>query len=465
MAIFDNNNYIEPGVYVESEIKEQPIVGTVGNFVPILVGTLDTHRLVSSDELTVSNKQADILINNQPVLFENIRIKDAYVIYNGSKIISGFTIKKKDDSDNAEIVFDNLTSGKVKVYFYHKRPDTDFDQIKMFYSVQYNEALNYLGVIDVDDDNNVMFTLPLGFHLAVVNGASSVWCIPWNNADGTKKDILTILQKISTLRNPDKTYPYTIVFLAGFLKGYANSELTESDVSQIITHVRTMSSIEEQKERIAIFGPPKDADSLLNSNELYVETLEFLKNKRIVYCMPSNVKITIKNKEVEVGGYLLAAALAGLIDSVQINMPLTGQMLNGINEVVDIKLRSEKNILAQKGALIIENERIRHALTTDTLNPLTSELKVTRIVDYITRLVRNSLQNFVNRPFSLDLLTTISLSIRLILTQLTNTNTIIDYKDISVTRNQTDPRQVDVTFSIRPTLDVNWIYVKFNIEI
>jgi hypothetical protein len=83
----------------------------------------------------------------------------------------------------------------------------------------------------------------------------------------------------------------------------------------------------------------------------------------------------------------------------------------------------------------------------------------------LMRLMRNSLTAFVNQPYSAGLLSTISMSVKLILTQLANANIIIDYRDINVVRNSTEPRQVDVSFAVRPTFDINWIYVKLTVGV
>lgn len=461
--------YVEPGVYVESEIKARPSIGTVGNFVPVLVGTADAFKMVKSDPLVMVDNVEDYVIklNDQAVPYTDIRSGKWFIIDElGYKYTEGSNFEVVDLSRNVAIRWVGkrpLPEKKFVVYFYLVKQPQDY-KARFFYASNYEEAMRFLGDVEVDSDNNIKYSLPLGFKLAIENGASGVWCVT-SSTDGGVRDIIDILDEIARLKNPDGTYPYTLVFLDSYVSG-ENDSLSDADVIRILNHVRVMSSVAEQKERIVIFGPRKGLDSTQGALDLYVQTLRVLKDKRAVYCCPSDIDVLVGNTVVTVDGYYLGAAIAGLIDSVPINHPLTGQLLMGILKVHDTRLRSEKNIIAREGGLIVEdNLRIRHALTTDQSNPITGELKITRIVDYTTRIVRSSLAGFVNQPYSAGLVATIAMSIKLILTQLANINSIVDYKDITISRNEQDPRQLDVSFSIRPTFDVNWIYVKFTVEI
>jgi len=461
--------YIEPGVYVESEIKPTPVIGTVGNFVSVLIGTWDPYTRTKSDAITKGSGNSDLVkLNGENVdvaLVDtnrgsaiNLITSDVYTIG------TDFTL---EDDGNGNLQITWQTNGNkpqqgttYAVYFYLKKSTNDY-QPKFFYSTQMEEASNFLGQVEVDNSGNIKYSLPLGFSIAIANGASSVWCISWEDINGSKRDVNTILTELQTLKNPDGSYPYSIVFLGGYMSGQT-SDLNSSEVLTIINHVRQMSSVDEQKERIAIFGP---SAGVTENETNYRTTISELKDRRVIYCYPANVKVAVGTTTVTVGGYYLGAAIAGLIDSLAMNVPLTGQIVAGFGEIVDPLLRVQKNNVASVGCLIVEdNFRIRHALTTDQTNPITGELKITRIVDYVMRLMRNSLVVFVNQPYSAGLLSTISISVKMLLTQLANINVIIDYRDINVVRNGTEPRQVDVSFAIRPTFDINWVYVKFTVE-
>jgi len=456
--------YIEPGVYVESEIKPAPVIGTVGNFVPVLIGTWDTHTKTKSDTITRGSTNSDLVkLNGQNINVSQVDLtrgsavsEDGTVTYT---ITTDFTLGD-DGNGNLQITWQTgkgpNQGQKYIVYFYLKKSTNDYKP-KFFYSTQTEEAYNFLGEVNT----SITYSLPLGFSIAIANGASSVWCISWKDINNVKRNVSDILIELQTLKNPDGSYPYSIVFLGGYMSGQT-SDLTFTEVSSIINHVKQMSSVDEQKERIVIFGP--SAGVTENENN-YRTTISELKDRRVIYCYPANVKVTVGSTLVTVGGYYLGAAIAGLIDSLTMNTPITGQIITGFNEIVDSLLRVQKNIIAAAGCFIVEdNFRIRHALTTDQTNPISGELKITRVIDYIMRLMRNSLIAFVNQPYSPGLLSTIAMSVKLILTQLTNLNILVDYRDINVVRNENDPRQVDVSFGIRPAFDINWIYVKFTVE-
>jgi hypothetical protein len=462
--------YIEPGVYVESEIKPTLVIGTVGNFVPVLIGTMDTHKKVVSDNLTYNTDSTLVKVSGQNILFSDVRTDGSYAIDNFGYVYYEGSDKdfvlSADDDNYLQITWNTgkkPAGTSYKLYFYLKKSVEDYEP-KFFYSTQTTEAFDFLGKVEVDNNGNVKYSLPLGFSLAIANGASGVWCISLYDSQGNKR-LTEILDKLQTLKNPDGSYPYSIVVLGGYMYGQASgvNDLTFDEVSSVINHVRTMSSVENQQERIAIFGPPKDAVENIDN---YKNTIAQLKDRRVVYCYPARVKVNVGTVTVTVGGYYLAAAIAGLIDSLAMNMPLTGQLVSGFSEISDNMIREQKNVIAASGCLIVEDSmRIRHALTTDQTNMITGELKVTRIVDYVMRLMRSSLVAFVNQPYTSGLLSTIAISVKLLLTQLANINVITDYRDINVVRNGIDPRQVDVSFAIRPSFDINWIYVKFTVEV
>lgn len=569
------NEYIEPGVFVETELVRTPVVGQAGPFTPCLVGTVDTYKKVS---LTINRNNSNLIdvlsYNNVELLFSEVAtdrviiIKDnirtykrlldipqnvtATLLTNQGSLADGtyfYKVAALDQNDNSTLLSSEvsettvspdsaitiswtavadavkyrvwrgttsngqnmyiditttsltddgsltwingtvpisstvmgdfniiktinnkaavewLASGdrpnaddtySVSLYITKTAPD-DYKP-KFFYSSELNELYNFLGNIEWDNVNNKpKYSLPLMASLAFANGAGGIWCVSWTPSDTVE----TLLSQIEQLKNP---LPYSIVFSGGFQQNIS-SDLSVADVSKIKTHILTMSSITEQKERIAIFGAPINADLNANAKTNYLDTVAFLNHRRLMYCYPSTVEVEINNLAYKVNGSYLAAALSGLIDSTSLSLPLTGQTIAGILNVYDIFLRQDKNKLAAKGVLIVEdNFRVRHALTTNVTDSLTRELKVTRITDYVSRIVRNSLIGFVSQPYSSGLSSTIGGSIKLILVQLLNANVIYEYGDIDISRNNAEPNQLDVSFSIKPTPDTNWIYVKISVQ-
>jgi len=581
MATF-SNQYVEPGVYVETELTPVPTVGTAGPFITCLVGTVDPYTNVSSTITRSASGQVDnIVYADENVNYADIDISRNIVVsnpnigrtYNASELDfpvpetpivgSGGTLTAgtyyytvvaiRDDgifSDNPlyteseqikVVIASGTTNGSVSITispvanatkyrlygrsdgaptgyievsaptvtlvdtgasliagglpsvkadyhvfnagtnaairwtkssrraipganstytitFYKMKRADEYNPI-FYYSGQEQAAYKVLGEVTWDSvKNEPAYSLPLGFQLAMANGASGVWCVPMKATDSVS-DILT---KIENLTNP---LPYTIVFLKGYIHGSSSPNLTDGEATSILSHVLSMSSITEQKERIAIFGPYVNAYSSSDIVDKYTNTVSLLKSRRTVYLYPSNILVQIGSSQHEVSGFYLGAALGGLLDSLALNSSVSGQVIAGVSGVTDDQMRVIKNQIAGKGTCIIENTyRIRHALTTDMTTVLTREIKTTRIIDYITRLVRDSLASFTNVTSSGSILSSIGATVKLLLSQLVNANVLEDYRDIKVSKNTTDANQVDVSYVFRPQGDINWIYVKQSVE-
>jgi hypothetical protein len=242
------------------------------------------------------------------------------------------------------------------------------------------------------------------------------------------------------------------------------------------THVTNMSSTVEKKERLAILAGPIGADSkaaIETSVTNYITSIQMAPSARVVYLAPSSGKKTLSSGQLTLSGPYIAAALAGIIcnPAYTSGEPISGKNIAGFDSVEDIYTRYQKNRIASYGGLIIEQTggrmAVRHALSTDNSTIVNSEVKITKIKDYIARTMRQSLDSiFINtRNLGPVTLSSIKGVCALLLDGVISLRDIVSYQNLTVVQNSVDPRQIDVSFQIRPTWDINWILVTFGVTI
>jgi len=296
-------------------------------------------------------------------------------------------------------------------------------------------------------------TLSIGAKICQQQGASYVLCVQ------AKDDTVTALQEaIDSLKNERC---YVIVLMKGLEAG-------NSLISYLKNHVDQMSSLLERKFRISIIGAP------INSTDVndYITAATSIKHYRVAYLSPSDQIYTINNTDYTVDGSYLAAALAGIICNPNYTWaePISGKSIISFKDIRDIFTRAEKNNMASNGVCIIEKKeagdfRVRHALSTDPTSVATQELKVTRIKDGLAEyLIRNLTNAFINtRNLGSETIANITAFIKFLLGAVVRRNDIVEFRDLEVTQNPLEPRQIDVKFYIKPTLDINWIFITFGV--
>ena len=78
--------------------------------------------------------------------------------------------------------------------------------------------------------------------------------------------------------------------------------------------------------------------------------------------------------------------------------------------------------------------------------------------------IRNTLKSaldrlIINTRFTPQTIGTVSSLLGMLLSQKVTIGVIEDFKIVSVVRNTTEPRQLDVKLQVLPMLDLNWLYI------
>ncbi len=303
--------------------------------------------------------------------------------------------------------------------------------------------------------------LPKAIDLALGHGAGHVYGVQIN-----PNDFDGIKDAINKLRTED----IQLIVIA--------DDITPDELSHLTFHVEDMSDLLEGKFRRALVGMPLDSDNEEFSDVLQkYEDMASVNSSRIGIVGPSNNRVSsgfTNPAHYQYGGWVLASAIAGIIANPNNNPgePISGKLIGGdILEIGDRFTTKQKNRIAGKGITLVEKtgaiNRVRHFLSTDMSSPITQELKITGIADYMARITISALTAiFVNtRNLGSETIANIEAVINLLSTaQIDNgVLTAPGIQNMSITRNELEPRQIDVEFEILPVFDLNWIKITMGV--
>lgn len=143
-------------------------------------------------------------------------------------------------------------------------------------------------------------------------------------------------------------------------------------------------------------------------------------NRRVYLVAPEKVGAVVDGTEQTLKGYYLCAALAGMVGQLAPQQGFTNYPITGFTRAIgsnDKFSRLQMNAAAAGGTYwVIQNVAggpllTRHQLSTDLTSIETRELSITKVVDFMAKMMRNGLRNFIGKfnvtqPF-LDTLSTV----------------------------------------------------------
>ena len=265
---------------------------------------------------------------------------------------------------------------------------------------------------------------------------------------------------IDSLQNIDC---YAVILAKGLATGNSLLAYTKN-------HIDQMSSMLERKFRIALFGAPVNTTDTAD----FISAANGLNDERCAYIAPSDQILNINGTGYIVDGSYLAAAISGIVCNPNYTWgePISGKSVIVFDDVGDIFIRAEKNEMAANGVFVVEREnpgdfRVRHALSTNPASPVTQELKVTRIKDGVARFVIRNLKNtFINtRNLGPESIANVTAFIKFLLGVVKGRRDIVDFDQVDVIQNVLEPRQIDLKIRIKPTFDINWMFVTLGVTI
>lgn len=319
-------------------------------------------------------------------------------------------------------------------------------------------------------------TISAGAQIAEANGATVFYCIQpkVNSVTG----LIDAAGLAKALRQAKKINTYCILPMVSPFE-ISDDEENSLTMSQIISmckaHVEDMSTTLERKERIVILSNNAlvEADDYDSAIQTYKADAASANSARVIYVTPSQVTVTLDTGTVAAAnGMYAAAAIAGIIcnNNYTCGEPITGKTLANVT-INDRYTREEKNVLASYGCLVLEGAegtsvaKIRHALSTATGDYVKSEIKITKIKDVISSTLRLALDRaYINTRFvGASTISEMTATVNTILSSFLANNDIYSYSNLVIAQDLNYPNQINVSFRIAPTPDINYILVQFGV--
>lgn len=241
-----------------------------------------------------------------------------------------------------------------------------------------------------------------------------------------------------------------------------------SVLSTISKFVATNSAPEERREMTGIVsidhGEMATIDEVLNTIGAGAAAIN---NQRMVVVYPDKATYSVSpNLDVEVGGGVIAAAIAGAEYGNPVQQPLTRAALpSQFKAVVGVPMsRSEKNRLAAQGVMVLENNNgrvvIRHQLTTDMSSVESREMSVVRIVDYTSKYLRSSLEGYIGkRNIDAETLVTMEATLRAAKNKLVSDRIAKDVTVSEIMQVEDAPDTLALTASVQPPYPCNRVEI------
>jgi F0F1-type ATP synthase epsilon subunit len=180
--------------------------------------------------------------------------------------------------------------------------------------------------------------------------------------------------------------------------------------------------------------------------------------------------LPVYGKTLLVGGQYMAAAISGMLASRPVSSSLTRKIVSGFIQVEDTRDLNEKNADAAAGLLVVENSRgnvvVRHAITLDQTSAARRELSVVRAKHRMIESVRDTLDRQIVGHIIADgqATATVRSTVIGVLEQLRQGRDLVDYQGVEAKLVSLDPTTVQVRFSYRPSFPLNYVDVKFSID-
>lgn len=278
-------------------------------------------------------------------------------------------------------------------------------------------------------------------------------------------------------------------------------------VSQIFqglkVHCESQSNIVNQHERIGIVGALTGLmpDMLIGTKSAAVEDIGVLEGVqgddaeevlagniedlanysvqaafgdtfRIIYLWPDQIVRSIGGTNTFLPGYFLAPALGGfLAGQTNIALPPTFNTLTGFSILRDRTARKfVKNQLDGVGVLVVEpvagGGKMLHGLTTIANGaPEEQEISVVSIRDQVSRILRNTLRQFIGKLQSPTLVPEMNKVVGKLLRSLVGQQLLAGFGSITISRDPVESRQINIQVQIQPSVSVLYIFVDLAVEL
>ena len=334
-------------------------------------------------------------------------------------------------------------------------------------------------------ENNTTGCLTVAGSIALENGSPAVILC---QISGSQPSEALYRSAIDQLRKKSNIEEVIVVFPSGSLP----QNIRNNVHTYLFQHVQLMNLAQRWRGMFYGVGSPNynPSDGLSVFDTIgdtstagsYVFVANQFMDQDVVLVAPSIVwRLDKNNNRIELDGSYACAAVAGVHAAQPLrSTPITGFTVTGINIDIEKWDPFQMNALGQAGVLVLSNVggiiTIRDAITTDPTSADTQEINVVSQRRLVERELSTQLFNlYTNKGKTIDVTTVrdVEASVRSILNALRNQNEIFGFgtKDdpntgetkITAIQNSIEPRQIDVTASVKFLYPLKFLSVSISL--
>lgn len=464
MPNFDLRTYQPPGVYIEetpsslvNQVGVQPsVVALVG---PTVGYRTYTEAIVLTDETLVALAKGGIdtasLVVTSPTGTVYVLDTDYTVTVDGDVT----SINRIDDVGGA------ITSGAT-VYVAYQYTDSEYyDPLR---TSSFDEVGEAFGPPFDLDDGSIVSPLSLAAKFAFENGATELVLVSTTGVAAgpvTRAELTTAYGKLET--------QVDVNIVAPVLVGITGTTIAPGDTYNVAvdlqTHVEAAST--SGNFRIGVVG--YETTATIDP----VDVADAVTSERIVVAWPNRLHYYngIINETVEFSGYYLAAAYAGRMSNIPVQMPLTKKRISGFSglpsSLHQTMTMTVKNAWSNGGVAVTELNRssqlvVRHGTTSDRQTVQTREISVVRAKDALVLLMQTTVDAAGLIGSFIDASTPVRVKgvVAGALEVAKGSQVIIDYMGLKIRTLPGDPTVLEVKFQYQPAYPLNYIVITFSIN-
>ena len=242
------------------------------------------------------------------------------------------------------------------------------------------------------------------------------------------------------------------------------------DVSYAKSHVDNMA---EQGLLRRVYISLDGLSSPAPTSSDFISTAQQLHDERVTVVAPAQFKLDNGTQTpLVIPGYFAAVAVAGLQAGQAPQEPLTRKQVFGFVGINDQDTQANIFTMQSKGVLVVFQDRlgvliVKHGLTSDMTSVYTREISVVTARDRLRDFIQETLDGgaIVGSAQTSETPNMVMAAVSSALEEARRQGLIFDYSDVQFRFPiPSNPTLIEVRFSYKPTLPLNYIHVQFSID-
>jgi hypothetical protein len=330
-----------------------------------------------------------------------------------------------------------------------------------------------------DSSGAILNPLSLAALFAFQNGATQLVCQALFSGSlsapapptGALANWELAFQQLRTVQDISLLVP---IIAAGDLATTVTDALNLQILQAAQNHVRYMAA-QENQFMMVLAGEDGTGSTLATPTVLqaHAEGLgQGYSSEAVVLLSPSSYTFAnpVTGTNQDIGGQYVAAAVAGMAARYPVQMPLTRKRINGLTSLKTVRTETQKDQDAQAGLCVVENKRgriqVRHSITTNKDTRAQQEFSVVRAKYWMMKTLVEALDTQAIGQLVLDaeanflIQVLISAELDLLIQQ----GAIVEYGEVQVRPDPSDPTALQVRFTYLPAYPLNHINISFSVS-